>query len=69
MQLPFYERKKYRSSLPQTMTNSILLEDNSQSSVSFAVSPSQKPLLIQAVFNALTIKHLVGSLETQIINL
>ena len=55
---------------PRPFTNSIKLDnDTSQASISFAVSPSQKPLLIQAVFNALLAKHLISSWESRIVNL
>lgn len=52
------------------MTNSLQLDnDVSQTSVSFAVSPSQKPILIQAVFSALLVKTLISSWESRIVNI
>jgi len=40
----------------------------SQTSFSFAVSPSQKPLFIQSVYLALTVRHLITSWESKVIN-
>ena len=42
--------------------------DGSQSSFSFAVTPSQKPLFIQSVYLASLIRKLLNSWQTSVVN-
>ena len=49
-------------------TKSLNLEaDGSQSSFSFAVSPSQKPVFIQSVYLALLVRHLLSKWDNKVV--
>jgi len=50
--------------------NSLQLDaDQSQSSFSFAVSPSQKPLFLQSVYLSMLTRHLVSTWESKVVHI
>jgi len=63
-------QKQVSSPVPRSSNNDMQFAevDVSQTSFSFAVSPSQKPLLIQAVYTAMLVRHLVSSWEHKILH-
>ena len=63
--LNHYEKRRSPMQI-HSSNKSVLLEGEPEASVtsfSFAVSPSQKPLFIQAVYTSMLVRHLVSAWE------